>query len=392
MEYPREYRLKWGWRYLFMAVCMLLAGAMLAIPLLFADEDGVTGGALWLICSPMVLLGLVGAISLQRSRVILHADAIESQGLLRRKRLARVDIEGRKMLNVQHGPPQTRLVSRNELAGAIDLPQYLETDAVLQSWVAAIADLDAQQRAHSERAYLGEPTDQVTRNEKLQRLRSATRVARIANGATLMLCGWAWFYPHPYLLVVGLLAIVPVIAVLVAAMGKGAYSLEGRDNDIRASLALPFFMPGLVLTVRALLDISVLDSGRLFWLTVGAAATCMLLVLWVARELRQTSWVGFILPLITMSYCYGAASVVNLHLDDSEPQVFVTRVVDMRVSSGNPITRYLKVEPWGPANEADELEVGKELYKRVRKGDSVCVYLFPGALGVRWLEVWSCPA
>jgi hypothetical protein len=220
---------------------------------------------------------------------------------------------------------------------------------------------------------------------------AATRVAKVANGATLIICGWAWFHPHPYLLAVGLVAALPIMAVLVAASGKGAYSLEGRDNDVRASLTLPFFVPGLVLMTRALLDISVLDGARLSWLAAGAAVICMLLVLWSDRELRKASWVGFILPLITMSYCYGAASVVNLHLDDSEPQVFATRVVDMRVSSGDPITRYLKVDPWGPVKEADELEVGKVLYERVRKGDRVCVYLFPGALRVRWLDVSNCP-
>jgi hypothetical protein len=144
MEYPREYRLTRGWRYVLMSACLLLSAAMLAIPLWLAGDPTVAIGFLWLMCGPMVILGLVGAIALDRTRVILLGDAIELQALTKRKRLDRADIEGRQLEVQQHGPPVIRLISRMGSKNDISLPQFLATDSVLQAWIAAIPDRDTE--------------------------------------------------------------------------------------------------------------------------------------------------------------------------------------------------------------------------------------------------------
>jgi len=54
-------------------------------------------------------------------------------------------------------------------------------------------------------------------------------------------------------------------------------------------------------------------------------------------------------------------------------------------------TRYLKLGPWGPRKEAEEVEVDSNTYGLAAVGGQVCVYVFPGALGMRWYQAWSCP-
>jgi len=37
------------------------------------------------------------------------------------------------------------------------------------------------------------------------------------------------------------------------------------------------------------------------------------------------------------------------------------------------------------------VDVGRDYYERAAHRETVCVYLFRGALDVRWYEVWDCP-
>ena len=40
---------------------------------------------------------------------------------------------------------------------------------------------------------------------------------------------------------------------------------------------------------------------------------------------------------------------------------------------------------------SNRLEVSKQLHERTSPGQQVCVHLFPGALGIRWMAVGEFP-
>ena len=46
----------------------------------------------------------------------------------------------------------------------------------------------------------------------------------------------------------------------------------------------------------------------------------------------------------------------------------------------------LKLEPWGARKKANELEVPREVYKKIGAGDMVKIISGPGLLGIHWIR------
>jgi hypothetical protein len=53
---------------------------------------------------------------------------------------------------------------------------------------------------------------------------------------------------------------------------------------------------------------------------------------------------------------------------------------------------YLKVGPWGPYTENNEMSVSHAYFQSKQVGDTVCVLLHPGWLGAPWAELADCRA
>ena len=76
-------------------------------------------------------------------------------------------------------------------------------------------------------------------------------------------------------------------------------------------------------------------------------------------------------------------------LDHSRPTVFPVKVLAKSVSSGRNTTYDLNLPPWGPI-EAGDASVPRAFYDKVAVGETVCVDLYRGALGMRWYEIAHC--
>jgi hypothetical protein len=79
---------------------------------------------------------------------------------------------------------------------------------------------------------------------------------------------------------------------------------------------------------------------------------------------------------------------LNRELPQPDPAVFE---VEVRGSSRSDSKYTLELAPWGPIGAPENVDVSRAFHERVRTGDTVCVYLWPGALEVRWLEAGACP-
>ena len=79
-------------------------------------------------------------------------------------------------------------------------------------------------------------------------------------------------------------------------------------------------------------------------------------------------------------------------LDHSRGQMYRTQILGKHFTSGRNRSYNLQVEPWANAEGAQQLRVSRDLYVQVNVGDSVCIVLHPGALGVRWYHVTACAA
>jgi hypothetical protein len=96
-----------------------------------------------------LLLGMIFAyfavylfLAPKRVGVVLHADAIEVNTVLRRRRLSRAEIAGYRVAHGAQGPAMIRLVP---FTGAVSvlLPQYLDLDGRFEAWMAAFERFDA---------------------------------------------------------------------------------------------------------------------------------------------------------------------------------------------------------------------------------------------------------
>jgi len=337
------------------------------------------------------LLGLPVLASVIRTRVTLYADAIETRGMFVIKRMERADISGRRLISGGDGPSVIQLLTNTTRVRSLKLPQYIATDAAWDRWFASIPDVDAEERNAALANFLEQSDVAGSNEEKFAALEQARRNAKWLFYAALAAGGWAWFHPQPYHLSVLCLALVPWVAVAMVSAGPSVYRINLARNDVVADVSAPLMLPGMVLMLRAMLDIEILDWTSVAALSAAATAILLLILLVFLPELRKNSGSLGMAILMIAPYAYGASMIANVYFDRGEPAKHMTQVAAKRVSTDNGKFFHLKLTPWGPRAESEEVSVGREIYARVATGDSVCVYLFRGAFGVRWFEVWDCP-
>jgi len=208
---------------------------------------------------------------------------------------------------------------------------------------------------------------------------------------TAILCLWSMFTRDPPLPVVIALAMMPWLA-MAMARAEAPSRLVGRQ---RASLLSGVIMPGLALGVVAL----GMEEAPLDWripLIVGVALGAPITVLAdaavrgssLARGRAATSLVIFCCMSL---YAYAGLSLANTRLDTAAPERFRAVVLEKRITHGRYSTHWhLRLLPWGPQTEPGEAEVRASVYRAVAVGDSVCVDLHSGALGMGWYLVERC--
>jgi hypothetical protein len=95
---------------------------------------------------------------------------------------------------------------------------------------------------------------------------------------------------------------------------------------------------------------------------------------------------------VALLYLFGAASLVNAAYDHSRPTMhrvtvagthYETRYFTLRRNLPYRVY-YLRLAPWSEQPGGSDLEVPAAVYKSFHAGDSVCIKLHAGRLGVHW--------
>jgi hypothetical protein len=387
-EFPRVYRLRAGWRNTFVILGAIFAvggliGAFFARQMSEFPAGQVVMAVIFL---GFAVMGVCTVLGMLRTRVVLHTDSIELHGAFTERTLLRQDIGGRR-----RGPSGNAcLIPNTTRAKRMLIPEYLEWDPAWDEYFASIPDVDAEEAQASLQAVLDDADLAGSRDEKVAALEHARRVAKWFLIVTFAVCLWLWIYPHPYDLAFACGALLPWIAIGLAARNGSLYRLNPSRNDAGADLSAAVLLPGCALTLRAVFDSQVLDVAKQIAVVLGVTAACAVLMIWLVRELRGTGS-GLITGVLMIGYAYGVVALANIRLDHGEPEIFEAPVQSAHVSSGKSTNYYLKLGPWGPRKTAEDVEVGEDYYARGSRREIVCVYLYRGALRMRWFEVWDCP-
>jgi len=391
--YPRTYRVSTGNRILYLLLGTVILAGGLAGAWYFGTghevETPQEGTVLTLICLGFVALGGALVLYVLTSKIVLYADAIELRDFTRVRRRRRDDIAGRRKIDAQYVSVIALVPKRPELK-QLKITQVMQTDALLEAWLATLPDLDAEDLQKSAAEIAASRDLGRTPDQRLERLVAARRLAKGLAVVSVAVSIWAFVNPDPYEFAIAALAAMPLIAIMLVVKSSRLYQLTGRRNDARADLALVFILPGILLGLRALLDIEILDWDVVWAWAGGIAAALTFVVLAADREMRKSRWEPLAVLSIAGFFAYGGVIEANTLLDRSEPQIFKTQVVGKHKSGGNSTTYYLRVAPWGPLQEENEVSVPRALYDAKAPGQSVCIIFGAGALEIPWFVVSDC--
>ena len=87
----------------------------------------------------------------------------------------------------------------------------------------------------------------------------ARKLAKALNAATFAAAAWGWLFPHPLVLVVAVIAILPWVAVLLMIQSPGHYRILSRRKDAHYGLEALSLLPGLTLASVAILYVHVME-------------------------------------------------------------------------------------------------------------------------------------
>lgn len=390
-SYPRIYRYSAGARAAVYGLATLMAAGGCWLVYLGVRDPGPGSSVvlLWSGAGLAVLAGLMAA-SCAVSRTKLRVDSIDVRGLFSSRLLRRDAISGRRLLPTRGKPIQV-LVPRS--GRQLRLDSGYSRDAVLDAWIESFPDLDRQERDASEAQLAADRTYGACPKERLDRLARCRQIAKVANLAAMGICAWGFVYPHPYPVVIALLALLPWGAVAVVGWSKGLVRFDTSRNDVRPNIASVLIFPGVVLGVRALLDTHLLDVRQALELGLLAGLPLLAAVLLVhQRDDTPRGWAlpVLLLTLVALPYGAGLLTLADVLLDHAAPQVFSTEVTGKYIARGKHPQPTLILAPWGPETRGDEVIVARDFYTQTAIHSTVCLNLHPGKVGLSWYRLHDC--
>jgi hypothetical protein len=394
-QYPRFYRLAQPWRsFLLVLSAFVLAAGSAGIWWFGTGRDPHAQGAgaaafMSLLCIAVMLLGGYSIADTLRLTVILHADAIEMVRPLRARRLRRDEIRGFRRGRSTDGAALI-LVRDQQVRGALRIPLTIRQDSAFRLWFSGIADLDAAKRQQQLSAALANPLFGRTLAARLGYLRRQFILAVAIGIATALVCAWAFFFPRPYALAVSTLAFLPLVLFGMVALFGDPFPLDAQRDEPSGGVGALLALPGIVLGLRAMLDIQFIGWQRPLMLVAGGTLAVIALVLLVSRRLRSLKFVLVLAPVVA-PYVYGAVMEADVLLDRSPAKISYGIVTGKDLHIGKPRPyRSLRLDPLGPYTLLDQADVSADVFRSVAVGDTVCIWLRSGFLAIPWYAVGRC--
>ncbi|MBI3728697.1 MAG: hypothetical protein HY254_10265 [Burkholderiales bacterium] len=394
--YPREYRIKPLWRISISLLALIfIAGGLIAV-VLEVVVLRASGALMWLMLAlslAVSTLGLYMLLKTLRYKVVLRSDAIEIQEIFATTRLLRTQLQGRRMVRRNNSPEEIQLIphqSQQSHEKKIHIPSMLKTDTAFQTWMSGITDLDQEDQQRTLAEIAADTSLGSNKEERLQKLATAKKRARLLNGAAFVLSIWMIIFPQPYQLLMLVLLAMPWLALLLMKTAKGVYQIDGNTKDIKPNLAIMIFMPGLALMMRAVTDFNLVNYTPVLQMALACSLTFTALALHLDRPLRSKPVMILVFTAISFAYGYGAAGLLNAKLDHSTAETYQVQVLSKHISRGKHTSYHLQLAHWGPVRHADDVTVESELYNGIVTGGMACVALHKGSLHLPWFVVRAC--
>jgi hypothetical protein len=185
--------------------------------------------------------------------------------------------------------------------------------------------------------------------------------------------------------------VVPAAMLALVVHTPAAFEVKARRSPARVINFL-LVLPSASLMVAAFT--TPLLVPQVGFLTAAAGAAIGLLIwLWAPRRSASANPMILLLFLALFGGGYGAGApvLVNQRFDRSAGQVYQAPVEARQVTYGRGGPGYsLRLGAWGPLTDARWVGVPRAVHDALNPGDTACVTLHPGALGMAWYRIARC--
>jgi len=349
----------------------------------------------------LLLLVAFALIVLLRSvlRVTLYDDRIEVATWYRTTVVRRDAIAGYRIVPSKVPVYSFAFKTGRELddgSFTLNVSRNIKTDPAWDAWLADIPDLNAEARA--------EALAEIQGNVEL----GATPEARVGHWKRAVWASWGlWIltlilslllplgHQIADVAIVGLIA-MPWLALALVTMRMRTFSRPGFLNGGPIPILLFLIpVPGVPLAfIMATYDfhsvapaLTILATGGALVLLTSVSVMC------VRGNISYIAAAACAVFLLSGLYCYEAIAMTNYRLDSGRAALFSTTIKEKLRrpyvdKQGKVHVNYeMTLNPWGPEREEAHEVVSAWQFEHYAPGDTVCIELFRGALGIPWYRV-----
>jgi len=406
----REYRVKKGLRLLVYVLASLgiliyggLAIILIAPPIntfITERQESMPEKFLPLLFLIMVPIMVIAIIATKKSKIITTDESIISISLFKKRELKFNEIKGFNRRRIRINLIVIDYITIIPISGKkIEISNFIENRSALETFLnSKITNLDKVAFKVLQEKVQKEYNEILTSNqlgfskeEREDKLKKAHLTAKILNGAGVVVTLWTFFFPKPYEYAIIACISLPLIGLLALKFWKGLIRIDVEKGSIYPSIPFCIAFPGVLLSLRAMLDFSIEDYSNIWILAITIAVVFTSLLIFKNKELSLKTGksyftiLGFL--IFTFAYGYGAIVTTNCAFDKSIPQVFSTKIVDKQISGGRYKTYDLYLSPWGTKTEIEKVSIDIDMYRHLNNGDEVSIYQLKGRFDIPWLEV-----
>ncbi len=380
-----------GWKIFSWIFLPLLMGLFIWLGIWpFVKED--FNLTLALVLSPfsavLTLLMVYGLLDTARSKLIIKNNQIFGVGVFTTKVLDVKDIKGFKI-----GENYLYYIPKTKHQKKIKVSKYFGNFEYLKAWSERqFVNLDKQAKVDEKRQIFENKAFGNSKEQRKQTYFSAKKITKILNTISWIVALSTMFFPYYLQLQIIACGTLPILGLILYRYHKGLIRLDEKPNSIYPNITSTLFMPSCVLLIRALSDITVFDYTALwepFLIVILTLALLIFMGSTIKYNFKKWQTYGIFAGLLVFAsmYSFGIIMTTNFIFDTSKPQVYQTKVLDKRMSSGKNRSFYLTLEKWGPQTEIDDVSVPKAMYHGKEIGDSAVIYFNQGLYQIPYYMV-----
>lgn len=196
---------------------------------------------------------------------------------------------------------------------------------------------------------------------------------------------FTWRNPHPVLVM--LIVLYPLMLMFVCFLSEGKIRYIKEKNSFYPDVSLGMVAIFILQLIIADRYMTVNVTQLLLWSTGYAVAYILIAFIFFGKAMLS-SQLGLFMFILALLYSVNSVKVVNGLFDVSEPKESLVSVTGFYSTGGRSKSYYLYITAYESDDDScyvpEKIKVGRVLYNKVKKGDSLKLSMHEGCLNIPW--------